>query len=496
MLPYEGWVIALKPNHKRLSIKWRLFIYLAIFVAATLLLLWLFQVVLLDSFYKAIKVENIKFSADNIAKNIDDTNTNLQELVKKIAQNNDMCIIVADETGKWLYSAEVMPGCTIHRMSLREFFSFVEHAQSKGGTYLEQSKIGNMKGEYHNNNNDRFSRIIHPPDRGMVESIIYTKLVTQKDGTKIVILLNAIITPVNATVQTIRVQLIFVTIIMLAFALILALIISRKIIKINNSSKELATGNYNVHFDSSGYKEIGELGETLNYAADELSKTENLRKELIANISHDLRTPLTLITGYTEIMRDLPGENTPENLQIVIDEAKRLQTLVNDMLDISKLRSGVNELNISEYNLTESVRNILKRYAKLIEQNGYTIKYIYDSDVIVKADEIKISQVIYNLMNNAITYTGKDKLVIVCQSIESGKVKLEIIDTGEGIPQNKLKDIWERYYKVDKEHIRAQIGTGLGLSIVKTILEMHNAPYGVQSDIGQGSIFWFELETK
>ena len=111
------------------------------------------------------------------------------------------------------------------------------------------------------------------------------------------------------------------------------------------------------------------------------------------------------------------------------------------------------------------------------------------------ADELKMSQVIYNLINNAINYTGPDKTVTVCQSVREGAVKLEIIDTGDGIAQEEIPYIWDRYYKVDKSHKRAAIGTGLGLSIVKNILDLHGAAYGVISSIGQGSIFWFELKT-
>ena len=136
------------------------------------------------------------------------------------------------------------------------------------------------------------------------------------------------------------------------------------------------------------------MGATLNYAAKELSKVETLRRDLIANVSHDLRTPLTMITGYSEVMRDLPGENTPENVQVIIDEANRLTTLVNDMLDLSKMQSGAQKLSPSFFDLTESVRDILGRYNKLTD---YDIRFTADRDVTVYADELKISQVVYNL---------------------------------------------------------------------------------------------------
>lgn len=200
-----------------------------------------------------------------------------------------------------------------------------------------------------------------------------------------------------------------------------------------------------------------------------------------------------MITGYGEVMRDLPGENTPENVQIIIDEAKRLTTLVNDILDISQLQSGTRKINVETFNITESIRGILERYNKLIEQEGYRIYFKSDKDIWVNADPIKISQVIYNLINNAITYTGSDKTVAIIQSSTPKGVKIEISDTGEGISEEMLPLIWDRYYKVDKAHKRAAIGTGLGLSIVKTILDMHGAKYGVESTLGKGSTFWFEL---
>ena len=117
-----------------------------------------------------------------------------------------------------------------------------------------------------------------------------------------------------------------------------------------------------------------------------------------------------------------------------------------------------------------------------------------DCKIYVNADELKVSQVIYNLVNNAINYVGEDKTVIVSQEINEKIVRINVTDHGDGIEADKLENIWERYYKVDKEHKRSVIGTGLGLSIVKSILDAHNAHYGVRSVLGKGSTFWFELE--
>jgi signal transduction histidine kinase len=304
-------------------------------------------------------------------------------------------------------------------------------------------------------------------------------------------------TPVSAVVSMLSLQYIWIAFVLIIGALVLAFIISRNISipieRMNRAAKQLAAGNYNAKFSGEGFRETKELADTLNYASNELSKNDRLQKELIANISHDLRTPLTMITGYSEVMRDIPGENTPENVQVIIDEATRLSELVTDLLDLSKLQAGTGRLDISRFNLTETVRSTMDRYRKLTERDGYQIYFWSDCEVKVDADRKMILQVLYNLINNAINYTGDDKLVRVDQSVHNGIVRISVTDTGEGIAPEQLPLIWDRYYKVDKVHRRASVGTGIGLSIVKSVLELHGAHYGVDSTPGHGSTFWFEL---
>ena len=484
----------------RISVRWQIFLGFVGFAGVLLVFLWLFQIVFLDSFYQTIKTENIKSCAAAIEQNID--SRGLSSLVDDVSTQNDVSIRILDlninNLFQDLYSVQASPDSAIHRMDFQDLYQYYARAETQGGKLLETT-TNQWNTEYFiRGQNGSIYGIAPPTDRTSNESLLYVSLVPREDGSHVMLMLHSPISPVNSTVETLRVQLLIITGILVVLTLVLSIVLSRTIskpiVKVTESAKGLARGQYDIPFEEEGYKEIQQLNDTLSYAAGELSKVENLRRELIANISHDLRTPLTMITGYGEIMRDIPGENTPENVQVIIDEATRLSNLVTDLLDLSKLQSGTQSLTLTEFNLTQSVRSILKRYAVLTSQDGYKVDFVCQGDVYVQADEIKISQVIYNLINNAVNYTGKDKKVIIRQERKDGFVTLSIWDTGEGIPKEQLGLVWERYYKLDKTHKRAAVGTGLGLSIVKNILDMHKAQYGVQSKVGEGSVFWFRLK--
>ena len=475
---------------EKVSIFWKIFAIFVAFIAVILSLLWVFQIGMLNTFYRSIKIHDIENSLKDISDNID--SDKLSTVLKNVANDKQICITLCTQDGSVIYAIDVLPNCIIHELSSYRLARAYELTVQNGGTFIERTMFNERKSQFFLGETD---------DPNQIESVIYTKIATTKSGENILILLNTSISPVVSTVQTLKVQLLWITVIMIVLAVIMALLLAKNlsspIVKINKSAKVLAQGKYDVDFDASGYREIAELANTLNYAAKELSKVEALQRELIANISHDLRTPLTMITGYAEVMRDIPNENTPENVQIIIDEAKRLTTLVNDVLDISKLESGTIPFNGEVLNLTENIREILTRYTKLTE---YKIIFEANEDIYVYGDALKLSQVVYNLINNELTYIGEDKTVTIKQihipavNGKQNRVRIEVIDTGEGIEQSKLNDIWERYYKVDKNHKRAAIGTGLGLNIVKTILDMHQgATYGVKSQVGHGSTFWFEL---
>ena len=284
-------------------------------------------------------------------------------------------------------------------------------------------------------------------------------------------------------------------------SLIVSYFVSRKIssgvIKINREAKKLSKGNFDVKFDTDQpILELSELAETLEYTKDELSKTENLRRELLANVSHDLKTPLTMIKAYAEMVRDVTYKDDTKrtkDLNIIIEETDRLNVLVNDILELSKIQSGTQKLTIEQFDLEKFVKNIIKRYDIMSENKKYKFKVSINKNIIVSADRKRIEQVMYNLINNAINYTGDDKKIIISALELENTVRIEVKDTGKGIDKEELENIWDKYYKIDKTHSREQVGSGVGLSIVKNILINHNCNYGVESIKGNGTTFYFEL---
>ena len=217
----------------------------------------------------------------------------------------------------------------------------------------------------------------------------------------------------------------------------------------------------------------------------------------MANVSHDLKTPLTMIKAYAEMIRDITLDNkekTKENLNVIIDETDRLNILVNDILELSKLQNNQDNLNIEKFDIVELINDILKRYQIIKETENYNLVLESPSSIIVKADKKRISQVIYNLINNAINYTGDDLTVTIRITENAKDCKIEIIDTGKGIDEKDLTNIWNRYYKKEKNHKRNVVGTGLGLSIVKNILEQHHFKYGVNSIKDKGTTFYFQVK--
>lgn len=442
--------------------------YLSIFISFILLILWFVQIQFLQLFYERNVIDNIKIAA----KNIKDNQDNLDETLKEYAYRNNMCINHINMLTETNYNYK-KNNCLLA---------------------INNYEVAMYKKDLINSQEDY---IILSAPKTNIKSIIYKIEL----GTDDIVLLNATLQDMNSATATLKRQLIYLILLLIIASIILAVFVSRRlnrpILKIINTAKEMGKGNYNVKFEKSNIKELDELSDVLTVAASEMNKTEELRRDLIANVSHDLKTPLTMIKAYAEKVKDFSYKDDKmreKDLSIIIEETDRLNNLVNDLLDLSKIESGATTLNITKFDLIETLNAILKRYDIVIEKEGIKFALDVPKKVIINADKEKTEQVLYNLINNAIEHCGDDLTVGIKIKSEKDDVLVAITNTGEGLTEEETKLVWNRYYKKEKKHKRNVIGSGIGLSIVKEILECHGFEYGIDSKVNEYTTFYFKIK--
>jgi signal transduction histidine kinase len=332
------------------------------------------------------------------------------------------------------------------------------------------------------------------------EMIFYGKEV-KVNLTEFYIFINAPIEPLDSTISILQDQFIYVTIAVLFLSTVISGIISFRIAKplanMTESARKLAHGDVEVRFDYGGYSEIDELADTLNFATKEMAKMEELRRDLIANVSHDIKTPLTMIKAYAEMIKELSGDNPikrNEHLEIILSETNHLNRLVNDMMQLSLNQANKLQIDRKPFNLKKKITEITGLFAGYTDSDQANFDVDVDRKLRVEADEVKVGQVLFNFINNAIRHIGEDKKILIRAEIIDDHVRVAVIDHGVGIAAAHLPYIWDRYYKIDKNYTReTDGGTGLGLAIAKAICVAHKLNYGVISTEGEGATFYVDL---
>ena len=456
---------------KKTSIQAKTLFFLLTYNIVIILLLWVCQIKILDIYYEKEQVDNM----NNIVKSLNSTDSsNLTSTLQDIAYENDVCIVLSDDISVVGAYNINMNGCILknNNSKVRELmYNFVNSDETfKSYKFINEDK--------------HISALLYGIKLDNKTAFIYSNLEDISDFSILI-----------------KQQLMYVCIIGIFIAIIISIFLSSKITepitKITTKAKKLGSGDTEVTFEESGIKEIDELSEALTQAQMEMVKTDELRRDLMANVSHDLKTPLTMIKAYAEMIRDISykdHDKMNEHLGIIVDETDRLTVLVNDILDLSRMQSNADTLSIETFDLADNIKTIVNRYQIIKETEKYIINVEMPESIKIKADKKKINQVIYNLINNAINYTGEDKTVTVRVTKHKKYYLVEIIDTGKGIKESEIPYIWNKYYKNDKNHQRNVVSTGLGLSIVKEILELHGYEYGVKSVLKKGSTFYFKIK--
>lgn len=459
------------------SLRFKLWTYFALFAILIMVLLWFLQIFFLNNNYEEMKISETNRIAQQIISKYG--SDGFADYLESLSTVNDVFIHIENSRGDIIYSP-MLTGETLPSYAyFRELRSVKESLIASGASSISVM-LDDPSNEY--------------------STLAYACEIVPNEGEPVRLFLFSPLYPVESTVHILTQQLSYVTIISLFLALMLGIylanLIAQPLHNITESAKQLAKGKFGTAFHGENYTEIINLADTLTYTSVELEKASNQQRDMMANVSHDLRTPLTMVKSYAEMIRDLSGDNPEKrnaHLQVIIDEADRLNLLVSDMLSLSRMQTGAIILDKKPFSIKDVADSIIQSFAIFAEQEGYTLLLDCPEDITIDGDENKIKQVLSNLINNAIKYCGNDKLVIISIKKKHGYARCEVTDHGMGIAPEEIEQVWDRYYKASTNHVRTTTGSGLGLSIVKEIILLHNGKYGVISEPGKGSTFWFEL---
>ena len=490
-----------KKRAPSISIRWQLMFFIGAMTLLTVGLIWGIITYALAPKYNATIRQNLTDKASAITAIFDQTDSDIscrdfgvlqldddfwtalgQTFSDKKINMDGYCVDFSDSTLRCLKAYESMFPCLLHESSgsfsgefgynlnTRQLITFRQELFEEGSLYkivqigsTRQMLVGQLSadGKY-----------------GIIVSTGMAQITTAAE------VLRSILWPVALILLVLD----------LLFAMLFSRWFTRPVQQLSSGAKEIAAGNYDIQLPVVHPDEIGQLAEDFNHMAAEVKRSAQLEKDILANVSHDLRTPLTLIKGYAETVRDLTGtdaEKRTEQCNIIVDETDRLSALVNSVMELSKVQSGAEKPNLIDFDMGELCFEVAGRYDALCDQNHWHLELQADEAAPVRADPAMMERVLHNLLGNAFHHIGADGQVMLRVLPQADGCRVEIEDHGPGIPPEDLPYIFDRYYRARQDS--GKVGTGLGLSITKAILQQHGFAFGVNSAVGQGSTFWFVM---
>ena len=470
---------------------WRYFVLLTVIILG---LVWLLQTVFLQSSYQRMVADNVKSIADRIAARRADAD--FERWLDEATADNSLLIFITDPQGQVLYATDEHNGVYTVQTTAAPEDSSNPYRQGEQNWEKGQSHYLSLPSGYSD-----FLSELEESENGVIARV-------SEDGTTYIygcriggeiIYISTALSAVGATVRIIRIQLVWVTGIslMLAFGLawLLAKRLSRPVSVIAAQARNLAEGQYDPAGTKGFSAELDTLSESLEQAAADITEARAYQKDFLANISHDLRTPLTMIKGYAEMVRDISWRDETKresDLGVIIREADRLTALVNDIVDFEGMESGKMQPKTEPFCFSAMAKEVVEQFASLCEKEGYAIETEIAPDLYANGERAMLSRVLYNLIDNAVTHTGDSRKVALRVSLRSGVIRAEVRDEGPGIPADILPQVWERYFRAAQRK-RNKKGSGLGLASSREIIEAHGGKYGAESVEGKGSTFWFEI---
>ena len=496
----------LKNAPRFLSLRHRLMALMCLLSAAMLGLVWLFAAQFLEPLYNRYIYKHLLGQVNTLAAMIEASDEPISTRPYAFSEPvlnsefwisvNDshkldlrnICLDIADSTLQRVNGADNLYPCLLHESTSNNPFAQFNAKKQDSAAMIAFRQAVMSEGS--------FSQIIGTSTRQMVVG----RRVQNGDNGYYTVIFSTSLTRIDEAGAVLGQMMPMILLILLAISFLGAWWFSRwftrPLTKLSHAARQMAEGNYSVRVDVPATDEIGLLAEDFNHMADRVATAAQLQRDLLANVSHDLRTPLTLIKGYAETVRDLTGENPEkrtDGLNVIVDETDRLASLVNSVMELSKVSSGADQPQRVEFDLTQLCEEVAQRYEAVCAQNGYTLKMEGDTSCMIMADPAMMERVLHNLLGNALHHIGEDGVFILrVLPLAGGGARVEVEDHGSGIAKDDLPFIFDRYYRSRSD--AGKVGTGLGLSITKAILQGHGYHFGVNSTLGQGTIFWFETK--
>ena len=472
-------------SFRKKLLSWFMFFTVVIFTV-----LWLLQTVFLQKFYNGMIIRNTVKVADKISS--ESQSSDITSYIDDISRSNSILVFVTDTDGNIMYSSD----------EYKKGHKFKDER-------LEMPYNGNgkeMRFHYRElpENYTEFLSAVNASDSGEAELqnddiYVYGRLIDfYGSDEKAVLYVGTTLNAVGSTARIIRIQLIWVTLLSIIIAFVLALFMSKSFSKpvsqLNEKAHKLGEKDNDAEFSEGFCTELDELNKTLDTTSEKLKKNREFQNELLANVSHDLRTPLTMIKGYAEMIRDISREDEKqcaEDVAVIVEETDRLTALVNEILEYSELQMSDSEAVMNDVDLSETVASVADSFDKLYSKDGYVFERNITDDIHIKGNISRLKRAIYNLLDNAVRHAGEDKWIGITLRTDNDKAIIEISDHGSGIAPEELEHIWDRYYT--KRQRSGKGVSGLGLAIVKQIVSQHNGVCKAESEVGAGSVFSIEL---
>lgn len=468
---------------------------------------------LLEKYYMNTKEKSIISTykkIDSILKSVDELDDDNVESITELCANTGITLLVTDEAGYIIYdygNSQMMQ----HRLEMSVFSQYGNGTDSSPDNekiiILEKnSKYVLQKYSSFSENNSNKSEYLEMWGIFNNGNIFIMRIAVEN---------------IQESVRIFGEFLLLISVVISIISIIIGDILARRflrpLIKLTKISEKMSELDFNVHYEGESHDEISILGKSMNKLSNKLESTitelkkannelkndlkhkneiDEMRKDFISNVSHELKTPIALIQGYAEGLQENINDDEESRefyCEVIIDEASKMNQMVKKLLTLTQLEFCNNSVYMERFNIMDVIRGVVNKCSLMIEQKDTKIEIVGNDDIDVWADEFQIEEVITNYVTNALNHVSNENIITITVIKKDDTVKVSVHNTGDKIPEKDIDRIWVKFYKVDKARTREYGGNGIGLSIVKAIIDAHNHECGVYNT-ETGVEFWFELD--